>query len=159
MTSGVIRTTWINKQQVLFRLQHDCKQHGADMSAAFHSKSAYFICLSRTQIWKKAHIWFARRLPYFFKHIHTFFSILQPLDKLLHLVKKDTFAFSNMCFFIPLENCFFTQNISWNRDERLYRVSVYFRGWKMVEERYSLMVSLGVFCWFCLVSFSKGSKR
>lgn len=110
-----------------------------------------------TQIWKKAHIWFARRLPYFFRHSHTFFSILQPLNKLLHLVKKDAFAFSNMCFFIPLENCFFTQNISWNRDKCLYSQCLF---WRLEDsERTILTVGLRFFCWFCLVLFSKGSTK
>lgn len=42
----------------------------------------------------------------------TFFSILEPFNKLLHLLQKNTLSFCKMSIFIPLEDGFFTQNFS-----------------------------------------------
>lgn len=42
----------------------------------------------------------------------TFFSILEPFNKLLHLLQKNTLSFCKMGIFIPLEDGFFTQNFS-----------------------------------------------
>lgn len=69
----------------------------------------------------------------------TFFCILEPLHEFLHLVEKDTFAFGGVCFFIPLEDGFFAQNVgcsqkarlpSYNRDAMLKKNSVWGRFWR-----------------------------
>lgn len=49
----------------------------------------------------------------------TFFCILEPLHEFLHLVKKDTFAFGGVCFFIPLQDSFFAQNVGCSGKARL----------------------------------------
>lgn len=46
------------------------------------------------------------------KLLVTFFSVLEPLNKLFHLLQKNTLSFCKMCIFIPLEDGFFTQNFS-----------------------------------------------
>lgn len=46
------------------------------------------------------------------KLLLTFFSILEPFNKLLHLLQEDTLSFCKMCIFIPLQDGFFAQNFS-----------------------------------------------
>lgn len=46
------------------------------------------------------------------KLLVTFFSILEPFNKLFHLLQKNTFSFCKMRVFIPLQDGFLTQNFS-----------------------------------------------
>lgn len=49
----------------------------------------------------------------------TFFCVLEPLHEFLHLVEKDTLAFGGVCFFIPLQDRFFAQNVGCSWKARL----------------------------------------
>lgn len=60
-------------------------------------------CLSGEQEIKKKVVW-----------LFAFFSVLEPLHKLLHLFQEDTLPFSSMGVFVPLQDGLLTQDISWD---------------------------------------------
>lgn len=45
----------------------------------------------------------------------TFLCVLEPFNKLFHLLKENAFSFSLVGFIVPLQNCLLAQDIGWEK--------------------------------------------